>query len=105
MDKFMDRMSNYGFLLIPVIIAVLVLLLNHYGCDINAERDPAYAEAYTNRGAAYYRKGEIDKAIADYTTAIKMNPEQGKVYKKRGAAYYRKGVINKAIADYTSHKS
>ena len=33
------------------------------------------AEAYCNRGVAYGNKGEYDKAIADYTEAIRLEPE------------------------------
>ena len=34
MEKWMDRMTNWGFLAIPVIIALIVMLLNHLGCSI-----------------------------------------------------------------------
>ena len=33
------------------------------------------AWAYSNRGLAYQRKGEHDRAIADYDKAIKLQPE------------------------------
>ena len=44
-----------------------------------------YAEAYRNRGFAYEEKGELDKAIADYTEAIRLNP-------KDAAAFFGRGV-------------
>ena len=34
MEKWMDRMMNWGFLAIPPIIAVIVWLLNYSGCSI-----------------------------------------------------------------------
>ena len=34
MEKWMDRMTNWGFLAIPLFIAFLVMLLNHSGCSI-----------------------------------------------------------------------
>ena len=34
MEKWMDRMTNWGFLAIPLLIALLVMLLNHLGCSI-----------------------------------------------------------------------
>ncbi|MDR1318695.1 MAG: tetratricopeptide repeat protein [Treponema sp.] len=40
-------------------------------------------------------------AIADYTQAIRLNPEYAKAYNNRGATYRRKGDIDRAIADYT----
>ena len=34
--------------------------------------------AYYNRGIAYGNKGELDKAIADFTEAIRLDPKDGK---------------------------
>ena len=36
--------------------------------------DPKYALAYTNRGLAYESKGEYDRAIADFSKALEINP-------------------------------
>src|ERR1051326_8851336 len=37
------------------------------------------ASAYSQRGYAYFGKGRVDQAIADYNTAIKLNPSDGHV--------------------------
>jgi Flp pilus assembly protein TadD len=34
--------------------------------------DPEFASAYNNRGFAYDKKGDTDRAIADFTRAIKL---------------------------------
>ena len=46
--------------------------------DFNAalKLDPREITAYINRGIVYRRKGELDKAIQDFTTAIKLLPEK-----------------------------
>jgi tetratricopeptide (TPR) repeat protein len=59
----------------------------------------------------YYRKraatkkssqeGESDKAIADYTEAIRLDPKLAMAYCNRGVAYGSKGEYDKAIADCT----
>src|SRR6188768_1702942 len=41
---------------------------------------PDYAEAYNNRGFAYYLKGDAERAIADYTRAIALRPNYPKAY-------------------------
>ena len=46
-------------------------------------------------------KNEHDKAIADYTEAIRLNPKYALCYSNRGFAYDNKGDHDKAIADYT----
>ena len=57
--------------------------------------------AYTNRGNAYDDKGEVDRAIADYTKAIALDPNYAFAYNNRGLTYEKKGEIDRAIADYT----
>ena len=60
------------------------------------------ARTYVYRGAArYWRKGEFDNAITDYTEAVELDPEYAEVYNYRGFAYLNNGDIDKAIADYT----
>ena len=46
-------------------------------------------DAYYNRGNAYSDKGDYDRAIADYTRAIEIEPDDSCVYYTRGDAYYR----------------
>ena len=58
------------------------------------------APAYTNRGIAYEKKGEVDRAIADYNKAIKLSPKLAAAYYNRGLAYEKKGESDRAIADY-----
>ena len=57
------------------------------------------AIAYYNRGNDYQAKGEHDKAIADYTESIKLDP-QASAYNNRGFSYSRTGKLDLAIADY-----
>jgi tetratricopeptide (TPR) repeat protein len=56
--------------------------------------------AYNNRGAYYLSRGLYDKAIADFSKAIEINPYY-KVYYNRGSAYDAQELYDKAIADYT----
>lgn len=58
-------------------------------------------EAHRGRGHAYWRNGNENKALADYTRAIELNPEDDWAYFTRGRAYMLCGQFNKAIADHT----
>jgi tetratricopeptide (TPR) repeat protein len=56
-------------------------------------------DMYYTRGRAYASKGELDKAIADYTTVIRQNPRDFDAYSARATAYEKKGDKAKAEAD------
>ncbi len=58
------------------------------------------AIAYSSRGAAYWKKGDKEQAIADYDKAIALDPNDAIAYDNRGVAYEKKGDKEKAIADF-----
>ena len=53
---------------------------------------PDSALAYYNRGSArYYAREELDKAAADLTTALRLDPNQHRVYRMRGLVHSQQG--------------
>jgi tetratricopeptide (TPR) repeat protein len=64
----------------------------------NAGKDTDYS-VFNKRGLTYFRLGDNDSAIADYTKYIKHNPEDGIAYYRRSAAYSKKGNLRKARDD------
>ena len=52
------------------------------------------------RGIALARKGELDRAIADFDQALRLAPDHAQAYSDRGQALARKGEFDRAIADY-----
>jgi tetratricopeptide (TPR) repeat protein len=55
--------------------------------------------AWNNRGAAYIHLHQYDKAVADYTKAIKLNPKNATTWNNRGLAYTRLREYDKALTD------
>ena len=55
---------------------------------------------FYNRGIAYAKKSQYDRAIADFNQAIRLNPDSIFALNNRGAAYARKGQYDDAIADF-----
>src|SRR5262245_6911334 len=70
-------------------------------CSAMIERNPNDVVAYHNRGDAYGLKGNIDRAVADYTKAIVLNPNYAPAYNSRGRAYVSKGDYVRAVDDVT----
>ena len=75
------------------------------GCTevINGRQDlrQTLAIAHHRRGTAYASKKDYDRAIADYTMAIEIDPTHVAAYNDRGLAYTSKGDYVRAIADVT----
>jgi tetratricopeptide (TPR) repeat protein len=69
---------------------------------IQSDRETAAdrATAYRLRGVAYRDKGHLDRAIADFSEAIRLNPLLASAYHDRGVAYRAKGDQRRAIADH-----
>lgn len=61
---------------------------------------PNSAAEYYSRAAGYAAKGEVDKAIADYSEALRLKPDFPQALNNRGFIYFGKGDLDKAIADY-----
>jgi tetratricopeptide (TPR) repeat protein len=55
--------------------------------------------AYYNRGLSYHNKKQYDRAIDDFTAAIRLNPKYANAYSRRAIAYRWKGKIAEAEAD------
>jgi tetratricopeptide (TPR) repeat protein len=64
------------------------------------EINPRDANAYYNRGLAYWHEGKFDQAILDYSKAIEINPGLAEAYINRGSAYSKKKQYDQAISDY-----
>jgi len=65
-----------------------------------AEGPHDLAVAYNHRGDAYLNKRELDRAIADYDQAIRLDPKFVFPFNGRGLAYQGKGLFDRAVADF-----
>lgn len=58
---------------------------------------PEYADAFGQRGLAYYRKGDHARAEADYKRAIDLHVGQWKVYNNLGVIYGEQNNLPEAL--------
>ncbi len=59
----------------------------------------ALSDAYLNRGIVQYYAGDVEKAIADMTKAIELNPKQINAYRGRAMLYREQNKNDLADAD------
>src|SRR5712691_8295435 len=55
---------------------------------------------YYNRANKWNAKGDLDRAIADYSEALRLAPKYTAALNNRGLAWYAKGDLDRAVADY-----
>jgi len=55
---------------------------------------------YVNRGGLLLNKGEVERALADYNTAVRLNSDNSQAYVARGRLYRFRGEENKAQAEF-----
>lgn len=66
-------------------------------CAFASERE---ISTFVERGIIYYVNGEIDKAIAEFSQGIRVNPKDYVACFQRAKAYEQQDNIDPAIADY-----
>jgi Flp pilus assembly protein TadD len=67
--------------------------------DVTPSSRPTDPKFYRERGAAFYHSGDLDRALADFSSAIALDPHSPSAYTDRSIVYYRKGEIALAFAD------
>jgi len=63
--------------------------------------DAGRTEFYFRRAQIYFRNGDYDRAIADLSAFIQLNPNSVRALNDRALSYERKGEYDRAIADYS----
>lgn len=91
---------------VQVLLAALSLAVapgcNRHNPGNGGEQSEASdAVAINRQGNSWFAIREFDKAIADYTEAIRLDPKYAVAYQNRGVVWSEKGEHDKAIADHT----
>ena len=58
------------------------------------------SSTFRYRGLALHQQGELERAIEDLNTTIRLRPDYSRPYRDRGRIYRCKGDYNQAIADF-----
>ena len=64
------------------------------------KKSPDSEIAHYNLGVIYASQDQLDKAIAEYQTALQLKPDYAKAHNNLGFAYASKGIVDMSIAEY-----
>ncbi|HEU4390846.1 MAG TPA: tetratricopeptide repeat protein, partial [Blastocatellia bacterium] len=68
---------------------------------VSAQRSTAdSAASYIERGNALFKRGDFDRAIADFSMAIAFDPRSATAYYNRGNTHRVRGEWDEALSDY-----
>jgi tetratricopeptide (TPR) repeat protein len=66
----------------------------------NQDDEPADAAAFARRGAAFAARHDFEHALADFTRACELNPNEPEYAYQRGMAYWENNQPMPAMADF-----
>src|SRR5262249_54442236 len=89
-----------GFVMAIALRLLVCIALVPAGLSAQTSRSTS-AASYVGRGNEWFKKGEINKAIEDYTTAILFSPQSAFIYYNRAHAHQAVGDVDAAIQDYS----
>lgn len=105
--------SKSSWLAIPVLILIGTILASASWRQANVWKDdlmlwdhtikhnPDIFLAYNSRGAAHFRRVDMEKALVDFNEAIRLNPRYANAYYNRGRLYLAAKNFDQAINDFT----
>ena len=82
-------------------LCVLLVGLSSASLAQTTQIKPQTADDYFKRGNDYRNKNDYEKAIADYTEALRLNPQLAKAFLNRALAHFNLKDFDTAIADNT----
>jgi len=93
--------TGIGLGILSIGIAVLAAWLLMYQLQSGDEARRHEAETLATRAAEFAKKGDLHRAIAAYTRAIALMPQDGLLYEKRGIERAKQGDVDDALADFS----
>lgn len=98
----MSRLIVYPVLLISLLMSSFAFCqgIDEYTRAIEQSPEGMKYKFYYLRGLAYRSQRDVDNAIRDFSTSIKLRPTQD-AYLRRGEMYFEKGAYNIAEHDFS----
>lgn len=90
------EMAQIGLVVLPLCVWGVKALRD----KMERARRRSLLSTYLRIATKAYLSGDFDRAIAEYSIAIKVDPKRTEIYIKRGQAWWQKGDYALAIADF-----
>lgn len=88
--------AQLGLVAVPALVFGVKLLRD----KLERDRRRSLLSTYLRIATKAYLSGDFDRAIAEYSIAIKVDPARTEIYIRRGQARWQKGDYGLAIADF-----
>jgi Flp pilus assembly protein TadD len=69
------------------------------------QKDPKYADAYSNRAVAYMQQKKFNKAQEDLKRALELNPNSASIHYNMASLYSLKGDVDLALDEINASLS
>jgi tetratricopeptide (TPR) repeat protein len=98
----MSRLITFLIVLLSVLLSSLAFSqgIAEYTKAIDQSPEGMKYKFYYLRGLAYRSERDVDSAIRDFSTSIKLHPAQN-AYLRRGEMYFEKGAYKIAETDFS----
>ena len=93
------RAREFAALAVPLVLLGVLLYVvnaNHYDVD----RESGFAQPHFRLGIIYGERGMTEEAVAEYETAIRLDPDYPKSYLNLGAVLSRTGRTDEAMVAF-----
>ncbi len=74
----------------------------HKASELDPKQTPNLVAVLQQRGTAYANEQKFPEAIADFSEALKLKPDDATIYERRAVVEMKMKDLDKAVADYSS---
>ena len=94
-------MNRKAWFVLGILLTVTVLLALGCAAESLDEKAAGLAAERYSAGLELHDQGLLEEAIAEYSAAVRLNPDATVAYYNRGVAYQDQLQFQLAIEDYT----
>jgi tetratricopeptide (TPR) repeat protein len=87
---------------LTIVVVTLLCLAQSNMAQAQQKKSASGVAEHANKGVELAQGGAYEEAIAEFTKAIKISPEDARLYNDRGRVYHRMNRFPEAIEDFST---